>query len=438
MDAAFEVAEDLCEQMGLTIPGPELFKIAGAIAATEAVKSGLELLIPSASTAMTFSTTGITLAFIQRKLREISKKIDVILDLGRKSAKDKLTEGLTSLEHENFADAYDAFCKGADKATDGFHTAQDNEGRVTCTKIKLFCLLMMKCYDKGQNCFLPFAKLSLNRKKEIGSLMKQTIDSLLEDMKTGKSSVELMDILMFKAGVKRKMLQIRLNELFKSSYRFLSEGLQWTSPDSQLNEEAEIVSIQVYPDYLPVGEEDAIELVFGKGQKTKAPLSVSMHRIILDKSKKQSKIVVQKTDFIIEEDFDHNLMIEIFSGKIAAFRDLSTLLIDAARIGNSDLMTSTLENNPDLDINAKNFKGQCALHMAASNEANLQSLKTLMTLGRKRSTTLDLNITDEKGNTALHYAAKNGNMAACQLLVPKLVIFLFVLLVFLVSCLFTF
>ena len=52
------------------------------------------------------------MAFIQRKLREISKKIDVILDLGRKSAKDKLTEGLTSLEHENYSDAYEAFCKG--------------------------------------------------------------------------------------------------------------------------------------------------------------------------------------------------------------------------------------------------------------------------------------------------------------------------------------
>ena len=58
-------------------------------------------------------------------------------------------------------------------------------------------------------------------------------------------------------------------------------------------------NFQVYPDYLPVGEDDAIELVFGKGQKTKTPLSVTMHRIILDKSKKQSKIVVQKTDFII-------------------------------------------------------------------------------------------------------------------------------------------
>ena len=65
-------------------------------------------------------------------------------------------------------------------------------------------------------------------------------------------------------------------------------------------------NFQVYPDYLPVGEDDAIELVFGKGQKTKTPLSVTMHRIILDKSKKQSKIVVQKTDFIIGNVQLHN------------------------------------------------------------------------------------------------------------------------------------
>ena len=129
--------------------------------------------------------------------------------------------------------------------------------------------------------------------------MKTTVDNLLDEMKHGKSGVDMMDILMFKAGVKRKMLQVRLNELFASSYRFMSEGLQWTTPNEVLNEEAEIVSIQVYPDYLPVGQDDAIELVFGKGQNTKTPLSVTMHRIILDKSKKQSKIVVQKTDFII-------------------------------------------------------------------------------------------------------------------------------------------
>ena len=75
--------------------------------------------------------------------------------------------------------------------------------------------------------------------------MKTTIDSLLDEMKHGKSSVDVMDILMFKAGVKRKMLQVRLNELFASSYRFMSEGLQWTTPNEMLNEEAEIVNIQV-------------------------------------------------------------------------------------------------------------------------------------------------------------------------------------------------
>ena len=76
--------------------------------------------------------------------------------------------------------------------------------------------------------------------------MKTTIDSLLDEMKHGKSSVDVMDILMFKAGVKRKMLQVRLNELFASSYRFMSEGLQWTTPNEMLNEEAEIVKIQVF------------------------------------------------------------------------------------------------------------------------------------------------------------------------------------------------
>ena len=60
-------------------------------------------------------TLGLTLAIIQRKLREISKQIDVLQDVGRKSAKTKLTEAMTSLEHENYSDAYEAFNKAADK-----------------------------------------------------------------------------------------------------------------------------------------------------------------------------------------------------------------------------------------------------------------------------------------------------------------------------------
>ena len=102
----------------------------GAMVTTEALKHALDLLIPSASTAMSFSTTGITLAFIQRKLREITRKIDTLLDVSRKAAKDKLTEALTSLEFENYADAFEAFSKASDKATEGFHSAQVRLGMI--------------------------------------------------------------------------------------------------------------------------------------------------------------------------------------------------------------------------------------------------------------------------------------------------------------------
>ncbi len=362
-ETILNLAEELCESMGLSIPGPELVKVAGVMVATESVKSALDLLIPSASTAMSFSTTGITLAFIQRKLREINKKIDVLLDVGRKSAKDKLSEALTSLEHENYDDAYEAFKEALNKATDGFHTAIDNESRVSCAKIKLFCILMIKCFDKSKNIFLPFNNLSRQKKTEVASLMRTSIDNLLDELRAGKNKVDFMDVLMFKAGVKRKMFQIRLNELFASSYRFMSEGLNWTQPEQVLDEDGDVVKFEVYPQYLPVGDaEDALELILGKGKKSKNPLTIPLHRVILDK--KNEKIVTQKAEFLTGKNFDHVIMVEIFAGRLVAFRDNTMLLIDAARVGRSEIIAALLSQEQEcskVDVNAKNFKGESAL-----------------------------------------------------------------------------
>ena len=52
---------------------------------------------------------------IQHKLREINKKLDLLLDSNRKTAKDKLTEALNALEHSNFQDAFEEFKKAGDK-----------------------------------------------------------------------------------------------------------------------------------------------------------------------------------------------------------------------------------------------------------------------------------------------------------------------------------
>ena len=56
--AMAELAEELSQGLGLSIPAPELLKVAGAMLATETVKSALDLLVPSVSSAMSFSTTG--------------------------------------------------------------------------------------------------------------------------------------------------------------------------------------------------------------------------------------------------------------------------------------------------------------------------------------------------------------------------------------------
>ncbi len=53
---------------------------------------------------------------------------------------------------------------------------------------------------------------------------------------------------MLKASVKKKMLQTRLNELFSSSYKFMSEGFGWTNPSDHLDEDADVVRIEIYPE----------------------------------------------------------------------------------------------------------------------------------------------------------------------------------------------
>ena len=45
----FEIAENIAEHMGLTIPAPALVQVAGALVATEALKNALDFLIPSAT-----------------------------------------------------------------------------------------------------------------------------------------------------------------------------------------------------------------------------------------------------------------------------------------------------------------------------------------------------------------------------------------------------
>ena len=64
---------------------------------------------PAVDCGVTFSSMGITLALIRRQLKELDKKLDLILEKDRKVALDKLSEAMISLENRNHEAARDNF-----------------------------------------------------------------------------------------------------------------------------------------------------------------------------------------------------------------------------------------------------------------------------------------------------------------------------------------
>ena len=65
-------------------------------------KAGLDFILPAVADGMSFSATGITLAVIRRQLKELHKKVDLLLSSVGETAKDKFEEAMVSLENDNF------------------------------------------------------------------------------------------------------------------------------------------------------------------------------------------------------------------------------------------------------------------------------------------------------------------------------------------------
>ena len=66
------------------------------------LKASLEFILPAVADGMSFSATGITLAVIRRQLKDLHKKVDLLLGSVVETAKDKFEEAMVSLENDNF------------------------------------------------------------------------------------------------------------------------------------------------------------------------------------------------------------------------------------------------------------------------------------------------------------------------------------------------
>ena len=186
------IAKALAQQMGLSLPGNDKVKEIGALLAFETIKSATEVLFPASlfptiAKNIAFDPTTFTLAIIQRKLDDISKKLDTLLEKDYHSAIDFLGSAMRFLEHHCYEDANKYLIRVLEKATDAYNcVTNDDLKRIQSTKMKIFGYITTNSYDEESKHFIPFASLPKKKKDLISSLIRDQIEKLLRDLKNVK------------------------------------------------------------------------------------------------------------------------------------------------------------------------------------------------------------------------------------------------------------
>ena len=181
------IAKALAQQMGLSLPGNDKVNEIGALLAFEAIKSATGVLFPTIAKNIAFDPTTFTLAIIQRKLDDISEKLDTLLEKDYHSAIDFLGSAMRFLEHHCYEDANKYLIRVLEKATDAYNcVTNDDLKRIQSTKMKIFGYITTNSYDEESKHFIPFASLPKKKKDLISSLIRDQIEKLLRDLKNVK------------------------------------------------------------------------------------------------------------------------------------------------------------------------------------------------------------------------------------------------------------
>ena len=181
------IAEALAQQMGLSLPGNDKVKEAGALLAFQAIKSATGVLFPALAESMTFNPIAFTLVIIQKKLDDISNKLDTLLEKDYNSALDFLGSAMWFLEIHCYEDANKYLIRVLEKATDAYNcVTNDDLKRIRSTKMKMFGYITTNSYDEESKHFIPFVSLPKKKKDLISSLIRDQIEKLLRDLKTVK------------------------------------------------------------------------------------------------------------------------------------------------------------------------------------------------------------------------------------------------------------
>ena len=141
-------------------------------------------------------------------------------------------------------------------------TIEGYEERMEATRFLLFANMLIYCYQQEKDTFLPY--YSLTKQKLTG--FADEVEYWIEDCLARKKGVSTKTLGFFSNEGKKAEVQDTLDSILKTTYPYMSEARGWTSSRKVIRESEDsvtILTIEVFPKYLPHGYEDKSELILG-------------------------------------------------------------------------------------------------------------------------------------------------------------------------------
>ena len=207
---------------------------------------------------------GFQMAQMMKKVEEINRKMDVVLDAPLEEAEKYLRMAITHFEGEDIAASIEELKKVKERAVTAFQYTKKLDAKtknlknaVKAMQLKVFSEVLIQSYDGTK--ITPFFHLDKKKKKVISKLIEDDV----RDVQSFYNS-HAFSMFEWNKAEKAKKKQDILDSLLQASYPFISEGRGLTSALAALAPTGLSCELTLVADLLPEGEDDCAWVTVGQ------------------------------------------------------------------------------------------------------------------------------------------------------------------------------
>ena len=172
------------------------------------------------------------LAQIQKEIKDLHHKCDILLNLDFEAAGHRLEHAMNYMENtKTHPDAYEELKLVLDLATKAFYKFEKFCDKVFIQRVVVFSRLMTECYDKETKQFICLPSLSKEDKKAIANGVLIGVNAVLDEFI--KIPIPSWEAKVYRWSIKNEN-QVLLDSLLKVSFRALSRFFSTWKHESRM------------------------------------------------------------------------------------------------------------------------------------------------------------------------------------------------------------